>query len=333
MPVVICDKPWANSENGRMQHGQHVIAVDGGGTKTVACLATITGSGAEGIIGRGASGPSNPHAVGMPQALNHLGQAVEAAFASAGLPLASVLAACLGMSGMGRAEERERLEAWNQEFRLARFFRIVHDAEPVLAAGTPDNWGIALIAGTGSLAFGRNPGGAEARTGGWGYLFGDEGSGYWLGVEALRAAARAADGRDASTRLLEQLLVHFEVDRPEQLVQAVYPQAGDRAAIAALAQIVLENAGEGDAVAQSIVKRAAGDLSDMVETLARRLKMETAQFPLALTGGLLLAADRLRQQLAEELQRRGLRLDARVVHEPVLGSLRLAREVALQASN
>ena len=329
----ICDKPWANRKNGRMQHGHHVIAVDGGGTKTLACLATSAGSGAEGIIGRGVSGPSNPHAVGMPQALSHVAQAIEAAFANAGLARETVLAACLGMSGMGRPEERERLEVWNQEFRLARLFRIVHDAEPVLAAGTPDHWGIALIAGTGSFAFGRNPGGAEARTGGWGYLFGDEGSGYWLGVEALRAAARAADGRGASTRLLEQLLVHFAVDRPEKLVRAVYPQAGDRAAIAALAQLVLENAQEGDAVAQSIVKRASGDLSDMVQTLARRLKLETVHFPLALTGGLLLAADRLRQQLAEELQRRGLRLDARVVHEPVLGSLRLAREAALQASS
>lgn len=317
-----------------MQPSEYIIAVDGGGTKTVVCLAERAAGGFDGVVGRGIGGPSNPQGVGFPQALANLEEGVESAFAAAGLARCTVQAACLGMSGVGRAEDRSRLEAWNDQYRLAHTLTLVHDAVPVLAAGTPEKWGVALIAGTGSFAYGRNAAGMDARAGGWGYLFGDEGSGYALGVEALRAAARAADGRAQPTSLLARLLKHFGITEPGQLIPAVYAHPGDRAAIAGLAQHLLEAADAEDVVAQAILARGAVELAEMVATLATRLGFAQTTFPLAMAGGLLLGAERLQRDLAGELLRRGLRAQPLTpVHDPVLGAVRLAREAADQASN
>ena len=319
-----------------MDSGAYVIAVDGGGTKTIACLAERAArqGKSDGILGRGTAGPSNPQAAGFPQSLANLAEAVESAFAAAGLERSTVQAACLGVSGVGRAAERSRLEAWNNKYRLAHTLMIVHDAVPVLAAGTPEKWGVALIAGTGSFAYGRNADGMDARAGGWGYLFGDEGSGYALGVEALRAAARAADGRAQPTSLLARLLKHFGLAEAEQLIPAVYAHAGDRAAIAALAQHVLDAAEAGDSVAEEVLACGAAELAELVATLARRLGFARTSFPLAVTGGLLLGSTRLQRNLAGELARRGLCAEPMtMVHDPVLGAVRLAREAADQASN
>ena len=105
---------------------------------------------------------------------------------------------------------------------------MIEDAALLLAAGTPDGWGVAVVAGTGSMAFARGTDGRTARAGGWGPLLGDEGSGYALALSGLRAAARAADGRAQATLLTDRLLAACGLSRPEDLVGIVY-QGGDRA--------------------------------------------------------------------------------------------------------
>ncbi|HEX6961731.1 MAG TPA: BadF/BadG/BcrA/BcrD ATPase family protein, partial [Lacipirellula sp.] len=153
------------------------------------------------VIGRGLAKSSNPRAVGMETALAHLGQAIDAAFADSKLPVTTADGAVLAMSGAGHVSAQEQIRAWADRRQLAREMWFKHDAEPVLAEGTPEGWGIALIVGTGSAAIGCGPDRQRRVVGGWGYHYGDEGSAYWIGRRAMEAIARAADGRTAATQL------------------------------------------------------------------------------------------------------------------------------------
>ena len=115
---------------------------------------------------------------------------------------------------------------------LAHKIEVTTDAAILLAAGTPEGWGLALVAGTGSIAYGRMADGRRARAGGWGHLLGDEGSAYALVLAGLRAVARAADGRGPATVLTERFLAEMSLSRPQELVPAIYRGGADRAALA-----------------------------------------------------------------------------------------------------
>ena len=280
------------------------------------------------IVGRGSAGPANPQAIGFPAAFANLDRAVQAAFEDRGSPPRTVAAAVLALAGSDRQENRRALVGWAEGRHLAVRFEVVHDALPLLAAGTPAGWGIALISGTGSFAFGRHPAG-RARSGGWGFLMGDEGSGYAMAIAGLRAAAKAADGRGPQTRLLDALLGRLNVPRAEALIPAVYAIAGDRARLAALSSAVSEAAEAGDPVAQEIFNTAAEELARMVWAVAAKLDLAGGPFPLALAGGVLLGSEPLRQRVAEQLA--SCRLEAtplRLVAEPVLGAVQLAAALA-----
>jgi N-acetylmuramic acid 6-phosphate etherase len=304
-----------------------VLGIDAGGSKTAACLARCDEAAEPAVLGRGTAGPANPQSVGWPDTLANLTAAVTAAFAVADIPRQSVASAVLAAAGSDRDENRQALSSWAGDQALAERFRVVHDAWPVLAAGTPGGHGIALISGTGSLAFGRAADGRTARAGGWGYLFGDEGSGYALAVAGLRAAAQAADGRAAPTGLLAAVLDHFHLDQPAALVSAVYPLACDRQQIAELAATVLDTANAGDAAACRIVSEAAGQLAAMVAAVAARLDWPGATIPLALAGGALIGGPLLRERLHDALQASGLAIGpVALVPEPVLGAVKLAAQ-------
>jgi N-acetylmuramic acid 6-phosphate etherase len=311
-----------------MQCDDLVLAVDGGGTKTAAWLASRTDDAAP-IAGRGSSGSANFQAVGADAAIRNLNAAVDAAFQDAGAAAGSVAAAVVALAGSDRDENRRVVERWAQERRLARRVRVVNDAMPVLFAASGQGTGVALVCGTGSFCFGRSHDGRTARSGGWGYLFGDEGSAYAMAVAGLRAAAMAADGRGPATRLLDAFLGRLDLRRPDELVLSVYAMAADRAAVASLAEEVTRAADDGDAVAQEIVQRAAEDLSAMVGAVARKLDFSTAAFPLALAGGVLLGDKSLVGRLVAQIRASKLDPDpVRSVEEPVIGAVNLARAEA-----
>jgi N-acetylmuramic acid 6-phosphate etherase len=309
-----------------------VLGIDGGATKTVAWLAPRAASAGQQWVGRGVAGPSNVQATASAEALANLDRAIAAAFTAAGVQPGPAAAAVLGLAGSDRDENRELVRRWADERRLAQRTCVVHDALPVLAAGSEEGWGVALIAGTGSLAFGRSPDGRTCRAGGWGYLFGDEGSAYAVAVAGLRAAAQAADGRGPATQLLPGFLRRWDLPSAAALVQAVYPLAADRAAIASLADIVTKAATAGDGVAGQILDRAASDLAAMVAAVARKLGLAGTTYPLAVAGGLLLGNERLRRCIAQCLQSLGLSPESiTAVADPVVGAVRLAQAMAASA--
>jgi N-acetylmuramic acid 6-phosphate etherase len=303
------------------ERGEEVLflGIDGGGSHTVALLAD---GGA--ILGRGAAGPSNLHAVGVEPALQALHAATAAAFAAAKLPVRRVTAACLGLAGADRPWERSVLQDWALRVHLCEHLELTSDGALLLAAGTPDNWGLALVAGTGSIAVGRAADGRTARAGGWGYLLGDEGSGYRITLAALQAVARAADGRGQPTALAESFLRHLQLDAPQALIQTVYRGDWDRARLACLAPLVFSAADAGDAAARHIVADAAEQLAQAGAAVARQLGWQRA-IPLALAGGCLLANTSYRDDVVSRLRATGLAFDpVTAVPEPAIGAVRLA---------
>jgi N-acetylglucosamine kinase-like BadF-type ATPase len=317
----------ASSATAAGVHQQVYLGIDGGGSHTVALLARAEpGSGWE-IIGRGLGGPSNPQRVGLANAQVSLEQAIHRAFAAADLPRGRVSAACLGMAGVGRAEDRQAILTWTTDQALAEHIEVRSDVELLLPAGTPEGWGVALVAGTGSIAHGRTADGRTARDGGWGYLLGDEGSAYALALAGLQAVARAADGRGPATALTSRLLARLNVKEPAGLVAAVYRGGLDRAALASLAPVILE-AGANDEIAATLIGQAAESLACLAATVARALSL--TETPLALAGGLLLENPGYQKRVLEALTRLGIRTDpVGVVLEPAQGALRLALGAAL----
>jgi N-acetylmuramic acid 6-phosphate etherase len=300
-----------------------VLGIDGGGTRTVAILAAPEPGGGWRLLGRGEAGPSNQQAIGPAAALAALDAATAAAFAAAGKVRQPVKAACLGLAGSGRPGDQEIIRDWAARVALAPAVDVIEDAALLLAAGTPDGWGVAVVAGTGSMAFARGPEGSTARSGGWGYLMGDEGSGYAVAAAGLKAVARAADGRGPATALTERLLAAHGLKRPEELVSVVY-RGCDRAAVAALAPLVLETATAGDPTADEIVRAAAGELAAAAAAAARSLGL-TSSLPVALAGGLLLSSAGYRERFLTALAGHGfIAAPVAVVAEPAEGAVRLA---------
>lgn len=303
------------------------LGVDGGGTKTEAWLARFEHTGATVVLGRGRAGSSNPRAVGMETALANLGAAIDAAWADAKLDPAVVDGAVLAMSGAGQVAVQEQIAAWATERGVARQLWFKHDAEPVLAEGTPDGWGIALIVGTGSAAIGCGPDHQRRVVGGWGYHYGDEGSAYWIGRRALESISRAADGRIPATGLTPAILDRLKVDDPRAALGALEKLGNVRGAIASLADAVESVARNGDVTAARIVDQAAEELATMVAALAEQLSLGQ-EFPLALAGGVICGSELLRNRLQAALNARSLAPNPiKLVPHPVAGCLRIARQL------
>ncbi|HEV3118130.1 MAG TPA: BadF/BadG/BcrA/BcrD ATPase family protein, partial [Gemmataceae bacterium] len=301
------------------------LGIDGGGTRTVALLGARDADGRLSILGRGEAGPSNLHAVGVIPALAALDHAVAGAFTAAKRRRGRVASACLGLAGAGRAEEQRLLDDWARRVQIAAHIHVTTDAAILLAAGTPNHWGLAIVAGTGSIAYGQTLDGRTARAGGWGYLLGDEGSGYALAVAALQAVARAADQRGAASELTDRLLERLKISTPQGLVHAVYQSGLERSAIAALAPLVLDAAEAGDRVATALVDEAAQELAQAGLAVASTLGFAGQPVPLALAGGVLLESDLYKDMLLSKLRLLGVCADPVTrVKDPAEGALRLA---------
>jgi N-acetylmuramic acid 6-phosphate etherase len=309
-----------------------MLGIDGGGTSTIALLARRGDQAGSDpvILGRSCAGPSNLQAVGQ-AALPALDHAVREAFAAAGIPRQTVNSACLGLAGADRAGDQKIIRHWAESVYLADRIEITNDVSLLLDAGTPEGWGIAVVAGTGSIAYGRTSNGRTARAGGWGYMLGDEGSGYALVLAGLQAVARAADGRGPATVLAELFLSRFNVRQPQELIPVVYRGGWDRAKLAALAPVILEAAAE-DNVAAKIIAEGAQALAAAVAAVIRQLGWENQSLPLALAGGVLLGNEGYRQRLLAELAGQQICLaEVTQVVEPVVGAIRrLVRQDAAQ---
>jgi len=309
----------------RERRSDLVLGFDGGGTNTIALLAKReTGE----LLGRGQAGPSNIQSVGVEAALKALEDSANRAFQAAGIPGATVAAATLGLAGVDRREGLDVINAWSARIGLAEKVSVANDATLLLAAGTPEGWGLAVIAGTGSIAFVRSQTGEVGRCGGWGHTLGDEGSAYQIVREALRAACRSHDKCAPPTVLVERFVKRMNLNGPPDLIPAVYRGPWDRAAIAGLAPLVLEAAAEGDILAEMIVRKEAHELALTAAGAVKNNELPLKGIPVALAGGLLLKSESYKNHFLNSLSDAGITAGVVTsVPEPALGAVVLAQRL------
>jgi N-acetylglucosamine kinase-like BadF-type ATPase len=296
----------------------HVLGIDAGGTKTVCCLADGDGR----VQGQARGGGANLQAEGELGVEKVLHAVMDEAMR--GRPH-EVDAICLGIAGVDREGDGAVVRAIMRRIGARSRVVVVNDALVALVAGVGEDPGVVIICGTGSIAYGRNAREQAARAGGWGHVLGDEGSGYWIGRRALRAVARAADGRGPATALTRHVLAHFALARPSDLVHEVYDRQLRHHALAQLARPVQQARDEGDEVATQILEQAAHELVRAARSVVGQLAMKDEEFQFVLAGGVFSGVpwlcDELRRRLPAIAPRSSVSL---LAVEPALGAVRLA---------
>jgi N-acetylglucosamine kinase-like BadF-type ATPase len=237
------------------------------------------------VLGEGLAGPSNHLRVGLEPARLEVERAVLEALRNAKVSLLEIEYAYCGIAGSDHPQHRANVVDSLRTFFAKNQFTIDSDARVALTAGVGFGRGINIISGTGSVAFGRNDEGKEARSGGWGPTLGDEGSGYSIARRGLASVVRAADGRAPKTQLLELLCSHHGMCDATDLPYFVYSPSTHADDIAAYGRLVFEAAQNGDAVANEILQTEGVELGNAVVAVARALGMEKQSFPVSYAGG------------------------------------------------
>jgi N-acetylglucosamine kinase-like BadF-type ATPase len=294
----------------------YVVGIDAGGTKTVGLLADETGH----VVAKARGGGANLQVQGELGAEKVLYDVLETLE-----PPAPIDALCLGMAGVDRPGEKEIVLGMLRRLGQRRAVRIENDAFIALVAGAPERTGIVVVSGTGSVAYGVDPAGQIARSGGWGYLLGDEGSGYWLGHAAVRRGIRAADGRGPATTLGDRVSEKLGLEVPAGLVEWFYDEKRSRHRVAELASLVEEAARDGDESARELLDQAAFHLASAARAVASQLSFP-GSFSMVLAGGAFRACPSLFQRMEDcpDLPRaRVVRLEV----EPARGAVTLALDL------
>lgn len=277
-----------------------LLTLEGGGTRSQAAVLDENGH----LLGEGTSTEVNTNFVPLAQAQSAARSAVLSALRSAGMEGSAVKYFAIGLVGPCFGAE-----TFGDLLPQARY-RYYKEWEIIFArAGLYQPHGVAVAAATGATAFGvRSDDGRQAIAGGWGSLLGDEGSAYAVGLQALRGAARAFEGRlDLSTRIVEAVCAHFGLEQADfrnELIRLAYQKPLSRAEIAGLAPLVTRLAQKGDALARRIMEKTAKDLAGLALFTARKLFSAHEAFNVVAAGGLInageLALGELRLRLAEE---------------------------------
>ncbi|WP_027965328.1 N-acetylglucosamine kinase [Halalkalibacillus halophilus] len=291
-----------------------VLGIDGGGTKTKAVLADE-----KGVVHASVEvGGTNPNGV----AEVVLRERAETIFAKleAEQPTLyqEVSFGFAGIAGVGDSRKKSLLEDIFRKEVDGKFpMQVENDGVNALFAGTLGEPGIVQIAGTGSITFGVNDDGKHIRVGGWGYLIGDEGSGFEVGRHALKAVFQGFDGKIEANVLTAKLLRHFEVSEVPELIPHIYQVESPRTTIASLSKIVLESFDEGDDVAEGIIDDAVGELARSILTMLDQHFVGKQLVVLA--GGMFVRRDVIVSKLQERL---GARADLKALQlEPVAGAV------------
>ena len=300
----------------------HVLGIDAGGTKTVCLLADGEGT----ILAEARGGGANLQSVGELEVEKVLHGVMEAVLLKRDMRPAAI---CLGIAGVDRPSDADTVRGIMRRIGASSRTLVVNDALVALEAGAGEGPGVVLVAGTGSIAYGRNASSQAARAGGWGYLLGDEGGGFWIGRAALSAVVRQFDGRGPSTRLTELVLSQMGLTSPTELIHEIYYRDLHRHAIASLAALVEDAAEAGDAVAGSILTRAATELAAAATSVITRLGMRGDAFPLVLAGGIFRGIPSLVVDIERRLSETAPRATTRLLDvEPAVGSVQLALATA-----
>jgi N-acetylglucosamine kinase-like BadF-type ATPase len=295
------------------------MGVDGGATKTLAAVLDMREQTLH--LGHGAS--SNPDSVGAHAAITSLMKATDEAIGRAGIDRADIDAAVLAIAGT----DTDAVAAHVRESRPSTWV-VVNDVVGAWAAATGAQPGVGAISGTGSNVLGVGPDGRAWRAGGWGHVLGDEGSGYWLAVESIKATLSDRERSGPETALSTAAMDFFEVTSVEALATLVYSKPLTKGEIAAFAIETARVAYAGDAVALALYERAAAELGRQVAAVVKQTGL-LEDFPVGLIGSAFKAGDLFVEPLSAAIKRvaPGARV-AVVEMTPVGGCLLLAARIA-----
>jgi len=295
-----------------------VLGIDAGGTKTVCLLADGEGN----VIGEARGGGANLQASGELEVEKVLHHVMDAAIGDRDVRPDAI---CLGIAGVDRPQDTAAVHGIMRRIGFKARVIVVNDALVALVAGAGDEEGVVIVAGTGSIAYGRDASGRAARAGGWGYLLGDEGGGFWIGRAALTAVVRQFDGRGPVTLLTPMILEHLDLSTPSELIHEIYYRDVHRHTIAGIAALVQRAMEQRDAIAAEILTRAGVELASAAASVIARLEMRGDAFPTVLAGGIFRGipwlADDITGRLSEIAPRTWVR---QLAVEPAIGAVRLA---------
>lgn len=300
-----------------------ILAIDGGGSRT-RCL----GIDRDGhVVGEGISGPSNHLLVDLNVVKQSLAEGIDQTFKSGRVSLSTVACLSAGLAGVdfdgAGAPEMEAV------LRDLGFERTVINGDMVIAhAGALGlGAGVIALAGTGSAILGVAPNGERVKIGGWGPIYGDEGSAYRVGQMALTAAARAYDGRGSQTALKDEIPRFLGLKDFKETISQVYSEAMQPRDIATLSRVAYEVAEAGDEVARGIFFQAGEELAEGVEAAIRQLGLDHSKVVVSYQGSVLESCALLRDRFVQTLQRE--LPECQIVNprfEPVVGAYLLGRK-------
>lgn len=303
----------------------YFLGVDGGASKTAALVTDENGR----ALGDGVAGPSNHLRVGIETAARNIERAVNKALVAADVASREIVWAYCGIAGADHPAHRQEVVDSLSIFFPRGNFTVDNDARIALTGAIGFGAGVVVIAGTGSVAYGRNDGGEEWRAGGWGPTLGDEGSGFFIARGGMSAVLREYDGRGPKTVMTEMLRRDFNLE-PRDLPRFVYASTTHADDIARYSKLVIDAAAAGDEAATAIIRRASRELAWCVLAVARKLKLTEQVFPIASVGGVFNAGDTVLNGMRTAILAEAAKAQvAPPLHTPVEGAALMAVRAAI----
>ncbi|MEE9450898.1 MAG: BadF/BadG/BcrA/BcrD ATPase family protein [Ignavibacteriaceae bacterium] len=303
---------------------KYIIGIDGGGTKTDCAIADLSGK----IIRQTEGKPSNFLVIGVEEAVENIFGLIEENLFTLEKDFSDVKQIVIGVAGAGREDDARLLEKSfsnysEQQSVHFRGVKVVSDAQVALEGAFGGKAGCIIIAGTGSILFGKDKNGFIHRSGGFGRLIGDEGSGHSVGRKGLSAVAKDLDGRGKATLITQLLNKKYNISSAPDLIMNVYKNNFD---IASAAEVVLSAADENDAVALQILNEEADELLLHINAVMKKIKSK--KLDIAFTGNLIanknIYSDMLRKKFADNFPSVKIKESD---NTPVKGAIFLAKEM------
>jgi N-acetylglucosamine kinase-like BadF-type ATPase len=301
---------------GKESQKQYLIGIDGGGTKTVAALANLNGE----ILREIETGSTNPNKIGFERAILNLKKLISKISKNKKIKIAY-----LGLAGglERNKEKREKIKKEIQKFFAFPIF-VEGDQKIAFSAATDERDGIVVIAGTGAIAMGWK-GKKEAISGGWDWLIGDQGSGFWVGKRVLEEIGKVLDGRRKDFRLRKFIFKKLKIKKEKELYQRFYHQDFVEK-VASISKFVDQLSKRGDKLSKEILIEAAKEVSKMAISVIKKLNFENEKFPIVLVGGMF-KSKIFREKVEGEIKKTARKAKFILLRKkPVIGAIKLAKE-------
>jgi len=263
---------------------RYVIGIDGGGTKTaLKQLADEKGN----ILLENEGGPCNINSMEEVYVKNMLKELIEDTLTKTCIKMEDIKVLCIGTAGVDRPSDKKIIEKIIKNLGFSGKIIVTNDGEIALFGGVGEDEGVIVISGTGSICYGRNKKGEIKRAGGWGHIIGDEGSGYYIGINAINYIAKAYDGINEKTIMTDLILDYLNLEGPQDLIDYIYRSGAGKSEIASLARLVDEAYKKGDIAAKKILLKAAFELFLCAKAVIYNLNLNDKNIKLAINGSVI----------------------------------------------